>query len=183
MKKIIIAIIMLLAITSNALAVQYQPAVYKLLSTTNITAGSTTCEITVPSGYSKLKLEGQLTKKAYVNTTYIQFNSTYSGALYAFETVAFGGSTENIYANSETEYIYIIPGENVLSPYVFYLDLEIINKASEYKRLSGKYLTNSYFCGYPAGIWKNNTSSITKIEIVNDGSTFNGGSIELWGQP
>lgn len=177
MKRIIIAIIILLAITSNALAVQYQPATYKLLSTTNINA--TTCEIAVPSGYTKLKLVGTLNRSNVSYTMGMNFNADYATGNYAYNNLMISSSIAYKISSSYNNIIFV---DNSINSAKFYISLNISNKTSEYKFLDGSMVTETDTQIKNGGCWKSN-AEINKISLFAYTPSVLTGVVELWGQP
>lgn len=172
MKKIIIAIIMLLAITSNALAVQYQPVQDMVkINETTLSSAIGYVEVVIPAGYKVLKISALIITSTTDNFRII-FNNDSTAAHYTWFN-----------ANLGTSYSYAGPTSSAFMDFSTsvgtrnnFFTAEIINSASYKKTISASLSDPNVGVISSCATWENTSDEINKIKFYLPTHNFSIGS-------
>jgi hypothetical protein len=164
------------------------PATYEPLATTNITAGTSVISYqSLSSAYTDFILVASNVTGSVAGTTlYLRFNND-SGANYSNTELYGNGTTAASSKNTGFTVIpmmYFITQGTLQTGQIAIAQILNYSNTSVYKTVIVRE-NNAADPNYPGtgaivGLWRN-TAAINRIDISNNGYTFNGGTLTLYG--
>lgn len=164
------------------------PATYDLIASTNITAGSSVISYqSLSSSYTDFVLVASNVTGSVAGTTlYLRFNND-SGSNYSNTEIYGNGTSAASAKNSSFTVIpmmYFITQGTLQTGQIAIAHIMNYANTSVYKTVIVRE-NNADDPNYPGtgaivGLWRN-TAAINRIDVSNNGYTFNGGTLTLYG--